>query len=244
MNKSNKFSAEVRERAVRMVQEHRGSIPHSGQRSNPSPQRSTVRARRCRDGSSAKKLIAVSVRASPRRNVSASRHWSERLRNCAVPMRSWSWRAHFSRRWNSTAARSPEGLYRSASRPLRGQSICKVLRIAPSCYRRHAAQLRDPSRRCARAKRDEFLSPEIKRVWQANMRVYGADKVWKQLNRGGYCGDTLHRRAADEAAGFARCEAWKARRLTRMLRSRLGAAGRSRLTPIAQPCPATQCLLP
>jgi putative transposase len=59
------------------------------------------------------------------------------------------------------------------------------LRIAPSGYRRHAAQLRDPSRRCARAKRDEFLRPQIKRVWQANMQVYGADKVWKQMNREG-----------------------------------------------------------
>ncbi|SIT46600.1 transposase (fragment) [Paraburkholderia ribeironis] len=59
------------------------------------------------------------------------------------------------------------------------------MRITPSGYRRHAAQLRDPSRRCARAKRDEFLRPEIKRVWQANMQVYGADKVWKQMNREG-----------------------------------------------------------
>jgi hypothetical protein len=25
--------------------------------------------------------------------------------------------------------------------------------------------------------------PEIQRVWQANMQVYGADKVWHQLNR-------------------------------------------------------------
>jgi transposase InsO family protein len=57
------------------------------------------------------------------------------------------------------------------------------LRIAPSGYRRHAAQLRDPSRRCARAIRDERLRPEIQRVWQASMRVYGADKVWKQMNR-------------------------------------------------------------
>ncbi|WP_152989670.1 hypothetical protein, partial [Burkholderia pseudomallei] len=30
------------------------------------------------------------------------------------------------------------------------EPICKVLRIAPSGYRRHAAQLRDPSKRCAR----------------------------------------------------------------------------------------------
>ncbi|OUE46135.1 transposase, partial [Burkholderia territorii] len=59
------------------------------------------------------------------------------------------------------------------------------MRIAPSGYRRHAAQLRDPSKRCARAKRDELLQPEIKRVWQANMQVYGVPKVWKQMNREG-----------------------------------------------------------
>jgi transposase InsO family protein len=27
------------------------------------------------------------------------------------------------------------------------------------------------------------MSLTIKRVWQANMQVYGADKVWKQMNR-------------------------------------------------------------
>lgn len=63
------------------------------------------------------------------------------------------------------------------------EPICKVLRIAPSGYRRHAAQLRDPSERSARAKRDQILRPEIKRVWQANMQVYGVPKVWKQMNR-------------------------------------------------------------
>ncbi|KWI29049.1 transposase [Burkholderia ubonensis] len=57
------------------------------------------------------------------------------------------------------------------------------MRVAPSGYRRHAAQLREPSKRCARAKHDEMLCPEINRVWQANMPVYGADKVWKQMNR-------------------------------------------------------------
>jgi hypothetical protein len=57
------------------------------------------------------------------------------------------------------------------------------LRIAPSSYPRHAAQLRVPSRRSVRAIRDERLRPEIERVWQANMQVYGADKVWKQMNR-------------------------------------------------------------
>ena len=42
-----------------------------------------------------------------------------------------------------------------------------------------------PNLRCARAKRDDTLMPQIERVWQANMQVYGADKVWKQMNREG-----------------------------------------------------------
>jgi hypothetical protein len=27
--------------------------------------------------------------------------------------------------------------------------------------------------------------PQIKRVWESNWQVYGADKVWKQMNREG-----------------------------------------------------------
>jgi len=60
-----------------------------------------------------------------------------------------------------------------------------VLQVAPSAYRRHAARRRNPDLRSARAKRDEQLVWQIERVWQANLQVYGADKVWKQLNREG-----------------------------------------------------------
>lgn len=63
--------------------------------------------------------------------------------------------------------------------------ICKVLQITPSGYWRHAAHQRNPQLRCPRAQRDDTLVPLIERVWQANMRVYGADKVWKQMNREG-----------------------------------------------------------
>jgi putative transposase len=48
-----------------------------------------------------------------------------------------------------------------------------------------AARKRKPELRCARAKRDETLMPQIQSVWQANMQVYGADKVWHQMNREG-----------------------------------------------------------
>ena len=65
------------------------------------------------------------------------------------------------------------------------EPICNVLQIAPSAYRRHAARLREVSLRSARARRDAVLMPKIETVWNANLQVYGADKVWKQLNREG-----------------------------------------------------------
>jgi len=60
------------------------------------------------------------------------------------------------------------------------EPICAQLRIAPSTY--HAAKTRPPS---ARRIRDAELRPEILRVWEQNLSVYGADKVWDQLNKDG-----------------------------------------------------------
>lgn len=65
------------------------------------------------------------------------------------------------------------------------EPICKMLRVAPSAYWRHAARQRNPALCSARARRDAFLIPQIQRVWQANFQVYGADKVWRQLQREG-----------------------------------------------------------
>ena len=58
------------------------------------------------------------------------------------------------------------------------EPICKALQIAPSGYRRCAALRREPQRRCARLQRDEALVPQIERVWNSNMQVYGAKKIW------------------------------------------------------------------
>ena len=66
------------------------------------------------------------------------------------------------------------------------EPICKVLPIAPSTYRVHAARQADPDLRPVRAKRDEVLSREIQRIWQENRQVYGARKVWKQSRREGW----------------------------------------------------------
>jgi putative transposase len=41
------------------------------------------------------------------------------------------------------------------------------------------------SRFAWRTCRDDELIPQIQRAWHANLQVYGADKVWKQMNREG-----------------------------------------------------------
>lgn len=63
------------------------------------------------------------------------------------------------------------------------EPICRQLQIAPSTYYEAKAQEVDPTRRSARAQRDETLRGEIQRVWTTHRRVYGARKVWKQLRR-------------------------------------------------------------
>ena len=97
------------------------------------------------------------------------------------------------------------------------------MQIAPSCYRRHAAQQRNPQLRCARAKHDDVLIAHIQRVWHANMQVYGADKVWMQMNR--------------EGVAVARCT------VERLMR-RLGLRGvirgkvvRTTISDVKAPCP-------
>jgi putative transposase len=63
------------------------------------------------------------------------------------------------------------------------EPICKVLPIAPSTYHDHIARRANPEKLSARAKRDLMLKPEIERVFTGNFEVYGARKVWRQLNR-------------------------------------------------------------
>jgi transposase InsO family protein len=65
------------------------------------------------------------------------------------------------------------------------EPICKVMQIAPSTYWLHAQRQARPELRPERAKRDDVLAHEVRRVWQANMQVYGVRKVWRQLHREG-----------------------------------------------------------
>ena len=59
------------------------------------------------------------------------------------------------------------------------EPICRLLPLAPSTYHAHVAARRDPSKRSARAKRDDVLRAEIARVHAETFGVYGARKVWR-----------------------------------------------------------------
>ena len=103
------------------------------------------------------------------------------------------------------------------------EPICKVLQIAPSGYRRHAACQRKPELRCARAKRDDKLMPQIQQVWQSNLQVYGADKVWHQMNR--------------EGIKVARCTVERLMKRLSLQGARRGKVVRTTVPDKALPCP-------
>jgi len=65
------------------------------------------------------------------------------------------------------------------------EPICAAVPIAPSTYYEDKAREADPERAPPRVRRDAALRGEIRRVWDENFQVYGARKVWRQLNREG-----------------------------------------------------------
>ena len=61
------------------------------------------------------------------------------------------------------------------------EPVCRALQFAPSTYR--SAKRRAPS---AGARRDEGLKGEVARVHADDFGVYGAPRVWAQLDREGH----------------------------------------------------------
>ena len=85
------------------------------------------------------------------------------------------------------------------------------------------ARRRDPDLRSTRALRDERLIGDIQRVWQANLRVYGVRKVWRQLQR--------------EGIEAARCTVERLMRAESLAGARRGRAVRTTRADPAAPCP-------
>ena len=66
------------------------------------------------------------------------------------------------------------------------EPICAVLPIAPFTYYEQKARGADPTRLPERVQRDAVLGGEIERVWREHRRIYGARKVWRQLQQEGF----------------------------------------------------------
>ena len=62
-----------------------------------------------------------------------------------------------------------------------GEPIYKVLPIAPSTDYLHVARATNPELCSTRAKHDEALNQDIRRVWKESIHNYGARKAWIQL---------------------------------------------------------------
>ncbi|NLC36731.1 MAG: IS3 family transposase [Alcaligenaceae bacterium] len=186
MSKNNKFSPEVRERAVRLVQEHRGEYP-----SQWAAVQSIAPKIGCSGHTLLKWVQLQEVEAGTRpgvpqaeqERIKALEREVKELRRANEILKSAS---GFFRSGGARPRTEEINAYIDQHRGLYGvEPICKVLQVAPSAYRRYAARCRNPELRSLRAKRDEQLMVNIQRVWEQNFRVYGARKVWKQLNREG-----------------------------------------------------------
>jgi putative transposase len=103
------------------------------------------------------------------------------------------------------------------------EPICRVLPIAPSTYYAHAARHADPNKRPARARRDDTLQVEIRRVFEENFRVYGVRKVWRQLGR--------------EGIAVARCTVARLMRAMSLQGAVRGKPVRTTVSAKAVPCP-------
>jgi len=104
------------------------------------------------------------------------------------------------------------------------EPICRVLPIAPSTYRAHAARRADPSKAPVRSRSDAELSLAIRRVWDVNFQVYGVRKVWRQLRRDGI--------------DVARCTVARLMKHMGLKGATRGKTIRTTISDRAAPCPA------
>ncbi|WP_310345623.1 IS3 family transposase [Methylobacterium sp. BE186] len=219
------FSPEVRERAVRLVREHESE--HGSQWAAIQ----SIAAKIGCSGETLRNWVRQAerdggVRAGPttdeRERIKALERENRELRQANEILRKAS--AYFC----SGGTRPPVPVmiaFIDEHRATYGvEPICRVLPIAPSTYHAHAARRADPGRLPARAKRDAVLMAEIRRVYEANFRVYGVRKVGRQLAR--------------EGIAVARCT------VARLMRT-MGLAGvvRGRKVRTTVPDPAASCPL-
>lgn len=103
------------------------------------------------------------------------------------------------------------------------EPICRVLPIAPSTYHATVAARADPAKAAPRTRRDEVLRAAIRRVYEANFRVYGVRKIWRQLKR--------------EGESVARCTVARLMREMNLQGAVRGKRVKTTVSDRAMPCP-------
>ena len=184
---TNKFSPEVRERAVRLVFDNVGQhgsrwqvIMSIAAKIGCAPQTLNDWVKKAEVDSG--KRPGVSSEMSDR--MKALERENRELRQANEILRKAS--AYFAMADTRPPVEVMVGFI-DAHRGAHGvEPICSLLPIAPSTYYDHLARRSDPTRLSVRARRDEALRPEIRRIFEENYQVYGVRKVWRQLRREGF----------------------------------------------------------
>ncbi|HEY2426010.1 MAG TPA: IS3 family transposase [Pseudolabrys sp.] len=184
---TNKFSPEVRDRAVRMVLDHAGehasrwaAVTSIAAKIGCTPQTLHDWVKKAEIDSGKRAGVPTEMAEK----LKALERENRELRQANEILRKAS--AYFC----DGGARPPVQAMIAFIDDHRGahgvEPICKVLPIAPSTYHAHVAKRRDPARLSARARQDAALKIEVRRVFDQNFRVYGVRKVWRQLKREGF----------------------------------------------------------
>ncbi|MCK4599095.1 IS3 family transposase [Candidatus Bipolaricaulota bacterium] len=186
MKRSNRYSPEVRERAVRMVLEHErdydsqwsaiGSIA-SKIGCTPETLRKWVRQTEVNTGRRG------GLTSDERARIKELERENRELRRANEILRKAA--AFFGPSGARPATEAMTSFVDEHREAYGVEPICAVLPIAPSTYYVQKARQADPSRLPERDRRDAVLCEKIERVWDENRRVYGARKVWRQLRREG-----------------------------------------------------------